>query len=191
MQPLLLFCDFLLLQVREKADIKYLASAQKMADRYLKKKNVQSFLIGENVSLRIPRIDRASSDLSRLPCTVVEIVGDDQTLYRLRCISDSLLHSNINVLHFCRCQHGVLRVCYTANELERFNGHVICSADNWKDEPCISLREAARQQAPWNHFVSNACKCTTGCINRKCRCVRQNIKCSTYCHKSIPCCNSR
>ena len=66
MQPLLHFCDFLLLQVREKADIKYLASAQKMADKYLKKKNVQSFLIGENVSLRIPRIDRASSDLSRL-----------------------------------------------------------------------------------------------------------------------------
>ena len=29
------------------------------------------------------------------------------------------------------------------------------------------LREAARQQAPWNHFVTNACKCTTGCLNCK------------------------
>ena len=105
-------------------------------------------------------------------------------------VSNVLLLVNLasNVFN-CRCQHGVLNVCYTAGELERYNGSVICAVENWQNEPFISLREAARQQAPWNHFVTNACKCTTGCLNRKCHCVRKNISCSTYCHKSAPCSN--
>ncbi|KAL5503594.1 hypothetical protein EMCRGX_G010567 [Ephydatia muelleri] len=156
-------------KIRIKADRKYLSSAKKMAERYNKQHSTLSFVIGESVSVRIPRIDRASSDLSRLPC-VVEIVGD-QSLYRLR------------------CQHGVLNVCYTAGELEKFNGSVVCTEENWQNQRFISLREAARKQAPWNHFVSNACKCKTGCLNRKCQCVRKNISCSTYCHKSASCSN--
>ncbi|KAL5515883.1 hypothetical protein EMCRGX_G001128 [Ephydatia muelleri] len=119
-----------------KADRKYLSSAKKMAERYNKQHSTLSFVIGESVSVRIPRIDRASSDLSRLPCVVVDIVGGDQSLYRLR------------------CQHGVLNVCYTAGELEKFNGSVVCTEENWQNQRFISLREAARKQAPWNHFLS-------------------------------------
>eukprot|EP00731_Ephydatia_muelleri_P032771 Em0024g315a len=158
-------------KIRIKADRKYLSSAKKMAEGYNKQHSTLSFVIGESVSVRIPRIDRASSDLSLLPCVVVEIVGGDQSLYRLR------------------CQDGVLNVCYTAGELEKFNGSVVCTEKKWQNQRFISLREAARKQAPWNHFVSNACKCKTGCLNRKCQCVRKNISCSTYCHKSASCSN--
>ena len=77
----------------------------------------------------------------------------------------------------------------TAGELEKYNGSGMCEVENWQNQPFISLREAARKQAPWNHFVTNAWKCTTGCLNRKCQCVRKNISCSTYCHKSSPCSN--
>eukprot|EP00731_Ephydatia_muelleri_P002138 Em0001g2138a len=121
-------------KIRIKADRKYLSSAKKMAERYNKQHSTLSFVIGESVSVRIPGIDRASSDLSRLPCVVVEIVGGDQSLYRLR------------------CQHGVLNVCYTAGELEKFNGSVVCTEENWQNQRFISLREAARKQASWNHF---------------------------------------
>ena len=55
-----------------------------MAERYNKQHTTLSFVIGESVSLRIPRIDRASSDLPSLACVVVDIVGGDQSLYRLR-----------------------------------------------------------------------------------------------------------
>ena len=41
-----------------------------MAERYNKQHSTLSFVIGESVSVRIPCIDRASSDLSRLPCVV-------------------------------------------------------------------------------------------------------------------------
>ena len=51
-----------------------------MAERYNKQHSTLSFVIGESVSLRIPRIDRASSDLSRLPCVVVDIVGEAEPL---------------------------------------------------------------------------------------------------------------
>ena len=81
------------------------------------------------------------------------------------------VHYLVNALYYVfkfRCQHGVLNVCYTAGELEKFNGSVVCTEENWQNQRFISLREAARKQAPWNHFVSNACKCTTGCLNRKC-----------------------
>ena len=166
-----------------------------MAERYNKQHRTLSFVIGESVSVRIPRIDRASSDLSRLPCVVVEIVGGDQSLYRLRYIvfncvtfASYFVNSSSYVFNF-RCQHGVLNVCYTAGELEKYNGSGMCEVENWQNQPFISLKEAARKQAPWNHFVINACKCTTGCLNRKCQCVRKNISCSTYCHKSSPCSN--
>ncbi|KAL5515535.1 hypothetical protein EMCRGX_G000712 [Ephydatia muelleri] len=55
-------------------------------------------------------------------------------------------------LYRLRCQHGVLNVCYTAGELEKFNGSVVCTEENWQNQLFISLREAARKQAPWNHF---------------------------------------
>ena len=87
----------------------------------------------------------------------------------------SYVYYLVNALYYVfkfRCQHGVLNVCYNAGELEKFNGSVVCTEENWQNQRFISLREAARKQAPWNHFVSNACKCTTGCLNRKCQGVR-------------------
>ena len=62
-------------------DRKYLSSSKMMAKRYKKQHSTKSFVIGETVSLRIPRIDQASSDLSRLPCIIVDIVSGDQSLY--------------------------------------------------------------------------------------------------------------
>ena len=75
---------YLFMQVRVKGDRRYLQSAQKMIHRYNKKKSVVSFAAGDYVSVRIPRIDRASSDLSRLPGVVADVVGKNRNLYRIR-----------------------------------------------------------------------------------------------------------
>lgn len=69
------------LQVRSIADQNYLKAANRMANRYNKANNVACFSAGDCVSVRIPRIDRTSSDLPRLPCVVVEVTHN---LYRLR-----------------------------------------------------------------------------------------------------------
>ena len=70
-------CTSLSSQVRQAADIKYLTEAQRMANRYNRKKCVKPF----GVSVRIPRIDRTCSDLLRLPCRIVEVLGG---VYRLQ-----------------------------------------------------------------------------------------------------------
>ncbi len=43
-----------------------------------------TFTVGDFVSIKIPRIDRSSTDLHRLPCVVVEKLGQTHHLYRLR-----------------------------------------------------------------------------------------------------------
>lgn len=76
------------LQVRIAANQKYLENNKYSKRRY---KKSLSFHLGDNVSVRIPRIDRAETDLPLLPCTIVQICGKARTQYRLR------------------CQHGVLK----------------------------------------------------------------------------------
>ena len=59
-------------------------AADKMATRYNKKKQVECFAVGDQVSLRIPRIDRSATDLPCLPCIIVDVQGGLQGVYRLR-----------------------------------------------------------------------------------------------------------
>ena len=55
-----------------------------MANRYNRKKCVKSFGVGDKVSVRIPQIDRTCSDLIRLPCRIVEVLGGVQGVLRLQ-----------------------------------------------------------------------------------------------------------
>ena len=49
-----------------------------------KRKKVITFSVGDFVSVRIPRIDRSSTDFHRVVCIVVEKLGQKFHLYRLR-----------------------------------------------------------------------------------------------------------
>ena len=77
-------CCLTISQVRIEADRKYLKSAKRMAEKYNKRKPTQTFAIGDKVSVWIPRIDQANSDLPHLPCVVFTVVGGARTFYRLR-----------------------------------------------------------------------------------------------------------
>ena len=75
------------LEICKKADAAYLKAIEKMGQKYSKHNghHIKQFAVGDNVSNRIPRIDRANTDLQRLPCIIVEIVGKACTMYRLCC----------------------------------------------------------------------------------------------------------
>ena len=45
-----------------------------------------TFSVGNFVSVKIPMIDRTPTDLHRVPSVVVEILGKENHLYRLRCV---------------------------------------------------------------------------------------------------------
>lgn len=70
--------------VRQEADKEYRRNAERMQLKYHRsnRKNVQTFSVGDIVSIRIPRIDRSSTDSRRLPCIVVERLGSKFFLYR-------------------------------------------------------------------------------------------------------------
>ena len=107
--------------------------------KHVKKRKVREFTVGEFVSLRIPRIDRASTDVHRLPCVVVEVVGKVQVMYRLR------------------SKLGVLKVCYHAGDLEGYSGTYNIPVAGWEEAQQIPLREAAKLSSPWNVFSGNRC----------------------------------
>ena len=120
--------------------------------------NYTQFLVGENASLRIPRIDRTCSDMLLLPCVIVQITGEHHSLYRLRCSS------------------GVLQRCYRADDLEPFKGDYSIPVDGWEVQPIVTLKEAASKQSPWNSFTANKCNCKPGtCESRRCRCKKMKL----------------
>ena len=87
-----------------------------------------------------------------------------------------------------RSEHGILSTCYPASQLEDFGGPLCCG---WKEMKKVSLREAAKHQAPWNLFTANACKCTTGCRTKQCRCLKKNLGCTSHCHAWKQCSNQQ
>ena len=81
-------------------------------------------------------------------------------------------------LYQLHCKNEVLRLCLPATELEAFAGTF--KLKKWGDS-LITLREAAKLQAPWNAFTTNVCNCTGGCSTR-CSCCKKGIDCSSRCH---------
>ncbi len=163
------------LKLRQEADARYRANAEKMQLKYCKakRKKVRTFSPGEYVSIRIPRIDRASTDFHRLPCVVVERLGSEYNLYRLRYVRSCVL---TNKKHVCmsvmplsttvcmyRSKHGVLKNCYGEGDMELYEGKLDLSVDGWQSSPVLSLREAAALLNPKNVFQAGRCNCQLGC----------------------------
>ena len=48
------------------------------------RKEIKKFKKGDFVTVRIPKIDRTSTDMPRFPCLVVEMCGKAQETYCLR-----------------------------------------------------------------------------------------------------------
>ena len=74
------------LRIRVTADKLYKRNAESMQAKYSKskRKKIMTFSVGNTVSVKVPRIDRTSTDLHRLIRIVVECRGSEHFLYRLR-----------------------------------------------------------------------------------------------------------
>ena len=101
-----------------------------MKDRYNKKK-VRTFKVGDAVSVRIPRIDRAATDLHHLPCIVVARHRNKHFQYRLQ------------------CKYGLLKNSHPESKLEAFAGaQQMSNIHNWEEAPVVSLHEELSQLIP-------------------------------------------
>ena len=119
---------------------------------------------------------REKADLAyhQSPCVIVQVVGKAHNLYCLHCAS------------------GVLARSYRACDLEPFTSGYCIPVNDWENDPRISLREAAQNQAPWNAFTGNKCNCRQGgCESERCHCKKIGIKCSSHCHRGENCKNKQ
>ena len=73
-----------------------------MAVKYNKKKRVktQVFSVGDKVTIGIPKMDRAKTDMPRLPCEITEVFGDKVKTFMLGTMFELLRESF--VVEICR-----------------------------------------------------------------------------------------
>ena len=110
-----------------------------MTRKYNKHHHVQSFVVGQNVTANISRLDRAATDNKRILCRIVDIAGSkEQPGYKLRC-----LYGLLNGLH----PTSTLAAVSTA--IQQSQGNSI-SIDKTGNE--ITLAHAA-SQAPTSNKV--------------------------------------
>ena len=159
------------LPVRQIADKEYLKNANRMMVKYNLKHKIKEFHVGDCVTVRIPCIDQASTDPNRLPCIIVQVIGTARAMYRLRCKS------------------GVLNKCYSACDLELFEGNYNLSVKGWERSTRVSLRAASKESTPWSAFSKNRCMCTAGCSTQRCPCKKNKIEFTSHCHKGHNCKN--
>ena len=86
------------------------------------------------VTGRIPCIDWASTDPNKLPCIIVQVIGTARAMYRLWCKS------------------GVLNKCYSACDLDFFEGNFCVSVTGWESWTRVALRAASKESNNGVHF---------------------------------------
>ena len=83
----------------------------------------------------------------------------------------------------------VLNKCYSACDLELYEGNYNLSVKGWERSTRVSLRAASKESTPWSAFSKNKCKCTVGCSTQRWPCKRNKIECTSHCHKGDNCKN--
>ena len=119
------------------------------------------------MTVRVPRHDRGAGDLRRIPGV---IVAKQRGSYKVK------------------TEHGVLKGRCRADQLQKYF-HATVQCAGWETDPTITLRSAAKNFNQRKSDISY-CKCKSGCMNGKCRCLKKGIQCTTYCHKGKKCKNS-
>ena len=127
------------------------------------------FQIGQNVTVRIPKEDRTSTDNRRLECVIVGKKKNKIPLYQLL------------------CKHGTLDRWLTASELLPYACPVSIDSDVIDSGTAVTLRQAARLSSQSKEL--NYCKCKAHCKSMMCKCRKLSKLCSSRCHRGIGCQN--
>ena len=156
--------------IRKKARENTVHSAIKMSSYYNKTKctKADDFKEGDMVSFMVPKIDRCSTDLQRIPGVIHSVSGGDQVKYYK--VATSV---------------GMIKNKFRSGDLTTFSGTITPNTDKE-----LSVREAALQTNAANKFTVNRCKCKGKCNSGLCSCVKSNINCTNHCHPGRICENT-
>lgn len=150
--------------VRESAVQQHQAKVRgRMALQYSKNHKVRVFKEGDVISLKVPREDRAATDSKRITGIVLRIPHDGK--------------------HRIQTKFGILKCLENTRDL---NGVPEEDWADWKNTlggaptKIITLHGAAAKDSTSTR-INVSCSCQKKCTAR-CRCVKNQLKCTQYCH---------
>ena len=149
------------------------AVRERMTHKYAIQHEVETFKIGQILTLKIPVEERSSLDDKRLFVKVLSMPADNK--YRLQ------------------CAFGVLENAYPTRELNKLTSVLQEDiAEKSKSWPLVTVKlaNAARSNSNSDR-VALKCSCKGKCSrNKKCPCSRKQQKCSQYCHDAAMTCDN-
>ena len=133
--------------------------------QYGKQRQITTFEIGDQVSVAVPALDRATTDDKRMFGRVIN-VKEEYDSYQIV------------------TKYGVLNRWYPISELNPLPKHIDIGIPNPPPTNPVSLHACAAQEST-TEKVAVHCGCRdqrTWCSTRRCACYKANAKCSIACH---------
>jgi len=151
--------------IRKQVHKQNLDAAEKMKNKFNNAKRLKLKILNA-VTVKVPNKDRS-------PCNQQQVSG--------------VLVKICNDTHKIRTKCGISKFQYQTDELESHTVKVV-SVDGWENDMVILLREALWK---FNHRQDDVslCKCKFGCNNKKCRCYKDNLMCTSHFHNGTSCHN--
>lgn len=148
--------------VIQKAQLFTQNARARMTEKYSKRHDIDHFEVGDIVSLKVPREDRAATDNRRLFARVLE----EPYSHRYKVITAS----------------GIIRRLIPTKELKAVDEALwsdIIIPDQTRE---VTLTFAARE-ASTSERVGISCQCKGLCNTKRCRCYKEDKECSVHCHR--------
>ncbi|KAK7605083.1 hypothetical protein V9T40_006941 [Parthenolecanium corni] len=125
--------------------------------------------VGDTVRVQVPDVDRGKTDARSILACVIEKTEDG--FYRLG------------------TREGIINSLYARSQFALSHEQFVQLDEVPITSATISLRSVASSQATGNGQGFVRCHCMQKCINKRCLCVKNGIKCNSKCHGSNSCCN--
>ena len=97
-------------------------------------------------------------------------------------------HESETGLYTLGTRAGTLNTRFSRNQFNLMNQKFLTTADVPEDVT-LSVREAARLHSNTGGQGFFKCLCQTACLTKKCKCIRDSVKCISRCHKNRSCQN--
>ena len=152
-------------QLREQVRINQQHANKRSQRQYGKQRQITTYQVGDQVSVAVPALDRASTDDKWLFGKVIA-VREEYDSYQIL------------------TKYGVLDRQYPISELNPLPEHIDIGIPTPPPTAVVTLHHCAAQEST-SEKVPVQCNCRdqkTWCSTRRCACVKANTKCSIACH---------
>lgn len=151
--------------LRQQVQINQRHANERSKRQYGKQRQTTTFELGDQVSVAVPALDRASTDDKRLFGRVIGVHKD---------------YDSYQIV----TKYGILDRNYPISELNPLPSHIDIEIPNPPPTAKVTLHYCAAQEST-TEKVPVHCNCRdqkTWCSTRRCACIKAEAKCSVACH---------